>query len=162
MILPGHLAAPILASRYVEMDRRLALVAGLAPDILDKSLFYVLHVSHWTRIPGHSPLFLAGSTLAVALLGRAMQRDWRWGKAWAIGYGLHLLCDLMPGEGILPWLWPWNSYAHMVSSSKPWFLGGGPVPWLTLTAEATLVALAIFSELAQRRSQRLSAQGRPE
>ncbi len=160
MILPGHIAAPLLASRFVDIDRRIAVLAGLAPDLADKFIFYVLHASNWTRVPAHSVSALVASSLAVALAGRLWRRDWRWGRAWVIGYGLHFLCDIMPGEGVLPWLWPFETYSHMVSPSRPWFLGGGPVPWLTLTAEVLLVAAAVVSEVMQRRQHRRPAQER--
>jgi hypothetical protein len=151
MIFPGHVAASLLASRHLDVDLRLTLVAGLAPDLLDKTLFYVLHVTHWTRIPGHSPFVLVLSGLAVALAGRLWRHDWRWGASWCAGYTLHLLCDLVPGEGVLPWLWPWDAYAGYVSSGRPWFLGGGPVPWLAVVAEAALVAAAVAQEVARQR-----------
>lgn len=133
-------------------------MAGLAPDLVDKTLFYILHLSHWTRIPAHSPLVLAVSSLAVAAIGRWRRGNWRWGAAWLTGYALHLACDIVPGEGALPWLWPLDPYADYVSSGRPWFLGGGPVPWLTLAAEIALVALAIASEVARRRRPSPTAQ----
>lgn len=151
MIFPGHVAAPTLASRYLDIDRRLAIVAGLAPDLVDKFAFYVLHATHWTRIPAHSLFGLIASSLAVAFVGRFGRRSWRWGASWLAGYGLHFVCDLMPNEGALPWLWPFNRYSGYVSHELPWFLGGGPVPWLTLTAEVALVAITLTLELAHRR-----------
>ncbi len=148
MIFPGHVAAPILASRCLDIDRRLAVAAGLAPDLVDKFAFYVLHATLWTRIPAHSLLALAASSVAVGLAGLLRQRSLRWARSWLAGYALHFLCDLMPHEGALPWLWPFNSYAGYVSRERPWFLGGGPVPWLTLIAEVALVTLAVAVELA--------------
>ena len=69
MILPGHVAAPVLASRYLNIDCRLAVIAGLMPDLVDKPLLYVLHVTQWGRVPAHSLLALGASTLGVALAG---------------------------------------------------------------------------------------------
>lgn len=146
MILPGHVAAPVLASRVVDVERRLAVVAGVAPDLIDKFAYYVLHVTRWTRLPAHSPLILALSTAAVALAGRLHRGDWRWAWAWLAGYGLHLLCDLIPPEGVLPLAWPLRSYSELVSSGRPWFLGGGPVPWPSVIAEVALVAAALVVE----------------
>lgn len=151
MIFPGHVAAPVLASRWLHLDCRVAVVAGVMPDLIDKTVFYLLRASHWTRLPAHSPLFFAGSSLAVALAGRWWQRDWRWGAAWLVGYGLHILCDAIPPQGVLPWAWPLHSYAEMVSSGRPWFLGGGSVPWPSLLAEVALVVAAVVVELAARR-----------
>lgn len=151
MILPGHVAAPVLASRFLHVERRLAVVAGVAPDLIDKFAYYVLHATHWTRLPAHSPFIFVLSTLAVALAGRLHRGDWRWAWAWLAGYGLHLLCDLIPPEGILPLAWPLRSYAEMVSSGRPWFLGGGPVPWPSVIAEVGLVVAAVVVELAARR-----------
>ncbi len=152
MIFPGHVAAPLVASRYLDIDRRVAVIAGLAPDLVDKFVFYVLHASHWTRIPAHSLLGLFGSLLAVAVTSRLWRRDWHWAASWLTGYGLHLLCDTLPPEGVLPWLWPLNPYTDQVSTTLPWFLGGGPVPWVSLIAEITLVIAAIISELGRRRA----------
>ncbi|HOQ97883.1 MAG TPA: metal-dependent hydrolase [Anaerolineae bacterium] len=156
MIFPGHVAAPVLASRYLDIDRRLAVLAGVMPDLIDKAAFYVLHASHWTRLPAHSPLFFVATSLAVALAGRLLRRDWRWGLTWAVGYALHLLCDLIPPDGILPWAWPWHAYGEIVSRGRPWFLGGGPVPWLSVSIEAALVAAALLVELLHRRRARLA------
>jgi len=150
VILPGHIAAPVLASRRFRLDRWVAVLAGLAPDLVDKFVFYILHASHWTRIPAHSVTAFAVSSLAVALAGRLRRQSWRWGLAWVAGYALHFLCDIVPGEGELPWLWPFDPYFSHISSSRPWFLGGGPVPWVTLIAEIALVAAAVAVELAHR------------
>lgn len=152
MVFPGHVAAPVLASRWLGLDRRVAVLAGVMPDLIDKFIYYVLHASHWTRLPAHSPLLWAASTLVVALAGRLWRRDWRWGVAWLAGYGLHLACDLIPPEGILPWAWPLRSYAEMVSSGRPWFLGGGNVPWPSVIVELGLVAAAVICELAAQRA----------
>lgn len=151
MILPGHVAAPVLASRFLDIDRRLAILAGVMPDLIDKLIYYVLHASHWSRLPAHAPFLLAASTLAVGLAGRARRGSWRWGLAWLVGYGLHLLCDLIPPEGVLPLVWPFYGYPEMVSSGRPWFLGGGPVPWPSLIVEVALVVAAASVELAARR-----------
>jgi len=151
VILPGHVAAAVLASRRFGLDLRIAIVAGLAPDLVDKFAFYILHATRWTRVPAHSLTALAVSALVVALIGRWRRSDWRWGASWLAGYGAHLLCDMMPGEGTLPWLWPFRSYSDYVSPGLPWFLGGGPVPWLTLIAEAVLVLVALVSEIRRRR-----------
>jgi membrane-bound metal-dependent hydrolase YbcI (DUF457 family) len=142
MILPGHLAAPYLASRRIRISPWLAMLAGVVPDLVDKTLFYVLHHTQWTRIPAHSLFFWVATSLAVAGLGRWKRRDWLWGASWAIGYGLHLALDLVP-PGELPWFWPFNSYASYVSTDLPWFLGGGPVPWVQIIAEFALTVAAL-------------------
>lgn len=155
MILPGHVAAPVLASRLLALERKLAIAAGVAPDLIDKCAYYGLHITRWSRLPAHSPLIFVLSTLAVGLAGRLRCGNWRWGWAWFAGYGLHLLCDLIPPEGILPLAWPLRSYSEMVSSGRPWFLRGGPVPWPSVIAEVALVLAATVVELsARRRAQR--------
>ncbi len=151
MIFPGHVAAPVLASRYLDIDRRLAVLAAVVPDLVDKSAYYVLHISHWTRLPAHAPIVFLALSLAVALAGRLLRGNWRWGIAWLAGYGLHLLCDLIPPDGVLPWAWPWRAYADMASTGLPWFLGGGDVPWVSLTVEVALVAVALAVEIAHWR-----------
>lgn len=150
MILPGHVAASLLASRRLKLDLRVSVLAGLAPDLVDKFVFYVLHASRWTRVPAHSLLALAVSSLGVAAAARRLGNR-RWGFAWVAGYSLHLLCDILPGEGTLPWIWPLDPYSDYVSPEVPWFLGGGPIPWQTLAVELALVVAALISEIRRRR-----------
>ena len=157
MILPGHLAASLLAARRWRLPMPVALLGGIAPDLVDKFIFYVLHASHWTRVPAHSLLVLLASTAALGAMGRRLRAARGWWVAWLAGYGLHLLGDMVPGEGVLPWLWPFRSYAEIASPERPWFLGGGPVPWATLSLELSLVLVAVFVELARRRGSAASA-----
>ncbi|MGQ9682763.1 MAG: metal-dependent hydrolase [Anaerolineae bacterium] len=157
LVLPGHLAASLLAARRWRLPIPVALLAGVAPDLVDKFIFYVLRASHWTRVPAHSLLALLLSTVAVGALGRMVRSARGWWRAWFAGFGLHLLGDIVPGEGVLPWLWPLRSYAEIASPERPWFLGGGPVPWVTLALEIALVLIAVSVELARRRHAAASA-----
>lgn len=100
-MLIGHIAISLLEHRYLKADLAPVLIAGMAPDILDKTLCQVLHLTPSGRMYGHTLLGLALSTGLVALL---------WGRrtawSWALGYLSHLVAD---GAGV-PWLYPFVHY----------------------------------------------------
>lgn len=89
MILPGHLAAGYLAAHYAKLDEKVALVAAIAPDVVDKTAHYLLRVTPTGRVPLHS---LLGFSLVVLLvMGITRNRAIVW--AWALGHLSHLLMD---------------------------------------------------------------------
>ncbi len=45
MIFPGHVAAAVLIHRKFAVDKWVVLAASLAPDVVDKLLYYGLHVT---------------------------------------------------------------------------------------------------------------------
>lgn len=100
-MLIGHLAISLLEHRYLKADLAPVLIAGIAPDLVDKTLCQVLHLTPSGRMFGHTLLGLALSTSLIALL---------WGRrpawSWALGYLSHLLAD---GDHI-PWLYPFIAY----------------------------------------------------
>ncbi|MBC7235549.1 MAG: metal-dependent hydrolase [Chloroflexi bacterium] len=108
MILPGHIALAVLAAQVTGVDLRASLAASMAPDLVDKPTRWLLRLTPNDRIPAHTFLFWAASSLlARALLGP------RFARGWAVGYGIHLVADhvnsyLNPGR-IYPW-WPFRRY----------------------------------------------------
>lgn len=135
----GHLAISALEHRYLDADLVPVMVAGLAPDLVDKTACQILHATPSGRMWGHTLLGLAISTLLIDLL---------WGKraarSWALGYLGHLLGDL---NSPIPWFHPFVSY-NFKSSPSLWHvlrnLLRDPV---TLSLE---IALAVWAILALR------------
>jgi bacillithiol system protein YtxJ len=78
------------------------MTAGLFPDIMDKLLCQVLHVTPSGRMYGHTLLGAALSTLLVRKVWGA-RAAW----AWALGYLGHLAADM---DGFVPWLYPFREY----------------------------------------------------
>jgi hypothetical protein len=101
-MLAGHLGVSVLAHRYLKADLVPVVVAGVFPDVVDKTLCQGLHILPSGRMWGHTLLGLAVSTFIVRLLwGR--QTAW----SWAVGYLGHLVGDL---GGQVPWLYPFVQY----------------------------------------------------
>ncbi len=108
MILPGHIASAYLASRVTGADLRGALAASMFPDFVDKPIRWLWRLTPNDRIPAHTLLFWATTTLLARLLAGP-----RLAQGWAVGYGAHLLGDeinahLNPGR-IYFW-WPFRRY----------------------------------------------------
>jgi len=110
MIFPGHIAASVLCHRYARVDLRVALVAGITPDVVDKLLHYLLRITPSSRVPMHTLLAWVISTVLVALVAwltrTAPVRDWA--VAWFLGYGVHLFCDSPLLGGELPFFYPFR------------------------------------------------------
>ena len=90
MILPGHLGAGYLAAHYIRADERIALVAALFPDVVDKTGRYILRITPNARVPAHSIVLGIFTTLLVWLFIRRRPAVW----GWAAGYATHLIGDL--------------------------------------------------------------------
>jgi hypothetical protein len=106
MILPGHFATAYMAAHYARVDERLALVAAIAPDVVDKTGRYVLQISPSGRLPAHS---LAFALLSIALVWLVFRRR-TLVLGWAAGYLTHItadiILDIMHGNGSEYLLWP--------------------------------------------------------
>ncbi len=108
MHIPGHLAVGLATHRLlsrIASDDPLPLpsllLAGLFPDVVDKTIGYVFHWMPNGRHYAHNIFALFGLWLAVSLVwGR------RVGVAWLAGYWTHLLAD---GRTV-PWLFPAKQY----------------------------------------------------
>ncbi len=98
----GHLAISVLQHRYFKATLAPVMIAGMAPDIVDKTLCQVLRLTPSGRMAGHTLLGLAISAGFVALV---------WGKraawSWALGYLGHLVAD---AGGEVPWFYPFAHY----------------------------------------------------
>jgi hypothetical protein len=101
MIL-GHLAVSALLHRYLEADLKPAIAAGIFPDVVDKFLCQVLHLTPSGRMYAHT---LLAAALSTAVVHKACGR--RTARAWALGYLGHLVADV---EGLVPWLYPFQEY----------------------------------------------------
>ena len=101
-MLFGHLAVSVLQHRYLKADLVPVVVAGVSPDVVDKTLCQVLHLTPCGRMFGHTLVGLGLSALVVGLI---------WGRraawSWALGYLAHLLGD---SHGFVPWLYPFVGY----------------------------------------------------
>lgn len=101
-MLFGHLAISVLQHRYLKADLAPVIAGGIFPDVMDKTLCQVLHLTPTGRMFGHTLVGLAASTAVVGLLG-GRRAAW----SWALGYLGHLLGDM--GE-FIPWLYPFVRY----------------------------------------------------
>jgi len=107
MHIPGHLALALAQHRLPPLSANknaLAplLLSSIFPDLVDKTLGYVLHVMPNGRHYAHNIFSLVGISLLVSLI---------WGKAtglaWFLGYLGHLLADQ---HSAVPWLFPARKY----------------------------------------------------
>jgi hypothetical protein len=98
----GHLAISVLQHCYLKADLAPAIAGGIFPDVMDKTLCQVLHLTPSGRMFGHTLVGLAASTAVVGLL-----RGRRVARSWALGYLGHLLGDM--GD-FVPWLYPLVRY----------------------------------------------------
>jgi len=184
MILPGHLAASLLCHRHLRVDLRLALVAGVLPDVVDKLAYHAFHLVPSSRLPMHTLLAWLASTAVVALLALALSTSLsrlrerarvrsnlprpcsgegsrvRSVLSFSLAYAAHLLCDSPLVGGKLPFLWPFRAY-HFTSPRLPlgFLFGLDAWPIQMLIAELLLVSLTLYLEW--RRARALAAH-RPE
>ncbi len=143
MVLPGHIAAAVLCHRYLKIDLRLALVASLLPDLVDKTLYHVLRWVPGSRVPMHTLLALLATTALVALTAwawglfhqRRSLSPLSWGKdpsesnsplPWGEGQG-EGLSSFIPHPSSLPLSWFLAYGAHLLCDSP---LFGGQLPFL--------------------------------
>ncbi len=101
-MLFGHVAVSILQHRYLKVDLKPAVAAEIFPDVVDKTLCQVLHLTPSGRMFGHT---LAGLTFSTAVVGLIWGRRAAW--SWGMGYLGHLLGDV---GGSVPWLYPFVQY----------------------------------------------------
>jgi hypothetical protein len=108
MQIPGHLAVAVALHWAVPKARRqrrllvVLLLASLFPDILDKTIGYVLKLMPNGRHYAHNVFSLVGLSFLIGLIGgKAM------GYTWFGGYLGHLLAD---SSSFVPWLFPLKQY----------------------------------------------------
>jgi len=146
MYPPAHLAAALLVNEACRGDRPSAMAATLVPDLVDKTLAWLLGLTPSGRYMAHSLSAVALSTALVAVVGGR-----RRGVSFGAGYLSHLVVDLWEG-GHVPWLMPFKRYAPVADR---WQLG--------LSAKGFLLELASTLLLIRfaRASLKRSAQGAP-
>jgi len=151
MILPGHIAAPVLCHRYAGANLPVALTASLLPDIVDKVVYYGTGLSPSSRLPMHTLWGWLGTTLLVMLVGLVFSQAAEWGYSWCLSYGVHLLCDSGLVGDDLPLLYPLVQY-DLTSPPFPlsYLLDPSTWPWPKLIAEALLVAVTVYLEWRRR------------
>ncbi|MBC7257146.1 MAG: metal-dependent hydrolase [Chloroflexi bacterium] len=140
MILPGHIAAAFIASKALRVSTHGALAASMCPDTIDKPIRWLTRVTPNDRIPAHSLLFWGATAYFAWRLA-----DRSFAKGWAVGYGVHLLCDEVnahfnPGR-IYPW-WPFKRYAYHTGPTGLKSSLGDFSP-ISLALEACLALLGI-------------------
>jgi hypothetical protein len=81
------------------------LLASLFPDMVDKSIGYLLHLMPNGRHYAHNLFALILSTLAVTLIWGRMV-----GLAWFVGYLGHLVIDDEGPKNKIPWFFPLKEY----------------------------------------------------
>jgi hypothetical protein len=106
-VIFGHLAVSALLHRYLldafDQDGLApTMAAGIFPDVVDKLLCQVLHMTPSGRMYGHT---LLGAGLSTLLVRRVWGTHAAW--AWALGYLGHLAADM---DGFVPWLYPFREY----------------------------------------------------
>jgi hypothetical protein len=108
MHIPGHLAVAFAQHGAIPKSRRqrrllvVLLVASLFPDMLDKTIGYVLKMMPNGRHFAHNIFSLFGVSLLVGLIGGKAA-----GYTWFGGHLGHLLAD---SKGFVPWLFPLKKY----------------------------------------------------
>jgi hypothetical protein len=101
-MLLGHVAVSMLLQRYLGADLAPAMAGGMFPDLVDKTLCQVLHLTPSGRMYAHT---LLGLGLTTTIVGAVMGR--RQARSWGLGYGAHLVADV---GGPVPWLYPFREY----------------------------------------------------
>ena len=133
----GHLAISALAHRYLDADLAPVMIAGLAPDLVDKTACQILQATPSGRMWGHTLVGLVLSTLLIALLGGKCAA-----RSWALGYLGHLLGDL---NSSVPWFYPFVSYDFTPSPSLWRVLHNLLRDPLSLSLEIALTVWAILA-----------------
>ncbi len=108
-MLIGHVAVSVLEHRYVKAELAPVVIAGVFPDIVDKTACQILHLTPSGRMYGHT---LLGVILTTGIVGLI------WGKrtagSWALGYLSHLVGDI---GYTVPWFYPFVQYTFKPSPS---------------------------------------------
>ena len=110
----AHLAASLTLNEASGGDRVSAAAGALAPDVIDKTLGWVLGVTPSGRFAAHSLMGAGALTLAVASVAGPQR-----GASFGASYLCHLVADLF-GGGHVPWFMPFKRYQY---SEPRWSLG---------------------------------------
>ncbi|RKY62861.1 MAG: hypothetical protein DRP95_00455 [Candidatus Latescibacterota bacterium] len=135
--IPGHLGLSLLGNRCLKARLFPVVLAGFAPDVVDKALSWFVHATPYGRSFMHSLTGLVVCTvLAVLVKGRV------WGYSWAVGHMAHLIGDI----SFIPWFYPFVRYTfpQEVNFLQPENLPRlwNPIP---LVLETSLLLLVLVS-----------------
>lgn len=90
----------------------------------------------------HSIVGLAATTFAVFATTKGLLAGlWPF---WAIGYGLHLVCDSLTDSGI-PWLWPYPRHFGL-RDIGPRFHTGGALDFAVRMAAVCVLVIVVFAK----------------
>ncbi|MEX0785719.1 MAG: metal-dependent hydrolase [Dehalococcoidia bacterium] len=119
MLPTAHVATALAVNRLAgfRAGNAPAILGALVPDMIDKTLSWVLRITPTARHIAHTPL-----SVGVLSLGASKLMGARWGRAFATAYTVHLLGDLWHG-GRIPWLLPFKRYDWR---AKPWHVDFSP------------------------------------
>jgi hypothetical protein len=101
MLFFGHIAASLLIADASDSDRTAAVAGNLLPDVTDKTLAWVLHLTPSRWLAHGLPAFALINGLMYFILDRK-----RW-RGFMFGYAGHLICDLWAGSKV-PWFAPFQ------------------------------------------------------
>lgn len=98
----GHIPLAYLAQRLFKTELVPTMSGALFPDVVDKSLCEVLHITPSGRMWAHTLLSFGLSTALVRIVAGK-----RTAFGWAVGYLSHFVGDV---PGPIPFLYPFKSY----------------------------------------------------
>ena len=108
MHIPGHLAVALLQKRFLVPQSRqqraapYLITAALFPDVVDKSLGYLVRLMPNGRHYAHNLFGLVLISALVTLIWGRLA-----GYAWLVGHLGHLLAD---ASSTVPWFFPLKRY----------------------------------------------------
>ena len=157
MYFPGHIALSYLSSRYLNTEVKVAIAAGLFPDVFDKFCYYVLRITPAARVPAHALAGLAVTLLVVWVVGALFRRPWLFAYSWAVAYGLHLISDLLNGP--MHFLSPFvsNNFTSYESIQENW---AHAVLFEVVVTVIVEIGVTLWAVIIWRRSRRAVQAGR--
>jgi hypothetical protein len=99
--IPGHLAFSVLGNRYLKAEWIPVIVGAFLPDLIDKPLNDVFHITPYGRYAMHSLFGLGIATLVAFLICNR-----KIAYSYCIGHASHLIAD----ADFNPWFWPFIRY----------------------------------------------------
>jgi membrane-bound metal-dependent hydrolase YbcI (DUF457 family) len=132
----AHLAASLVLNEAYGGDRMSAAAGTIVPDLIDKTLAWVLGATPSARHAAHSLAAASVLTLTATRFGGR-----RKGASFGASYLCHLVCDLWEG-GHVPWLMPFKRYRH---AGRRWDLR---ITWRLVLLE--VVGMLVLAGLTAR------------
>ncbi len=145
--VPGHVALAMLGNRYGKAAWLPVMIGALLPDLIDKPLNDVFHLTPHGRFAMHS-------LTAVAVLTLVIHYFYQWPTAYSymIGHLSHLLGD----ADFNPWFWPFVQYQYppgidvldILSTPGTIFFPG----WILLETVILGLVIFLYTRYAEKRS----------